>query len=125
MCLPSKHSFIRVLDEPWWSLCTNVEWQACLVQGELPRQAGNDAKFARAPKALLMEEFWVPPDPCRTGSCATGYATSDVFFWEVCFFNHVCRNKEALFSVDVGDTFSCDFDQQVCVCGLPRIYRTV
>ena len=110
MCLAARHNFIRVFDAPPWTMCTNIEWQTCVAQGKLPNQGGNGATFARAPKSLTMEELWDPPDPCLSGNCQWGFATSDVFFWEVCFFNHVCRNKADLFRVEVGELFECDFD---------------
>eukprot|EP00966_Prymnesium_polylepis_P301977 6976906-Prymnesium_polylepis.1 len=49
--------------------------------------------------------------------CDMRFASDDVFYLEVCFLNHVCRNKEELFSVDVGETFRCDFD--------PELFKTL
>jgi len=109
-CVPAGRNIIRVMDEPWWAMCTNIEWQACLMQGMLPGQVANEAQFARAPKWLNLAEFWSPLDPCRTGDCNLGFATSDVYFWEVCYFNHACSNREELFRMDVGQTFTCEFD---------------
>merc|ERR1712216_42293 len=84
-CLGANVNFIRVMDKPTWNMCTNIEWQSCLVQGKLPGQQGNEAMFARAPKSLTMHELRHPPDPC-TGDCNWGLAPSDIYFWETCFF---------------------------------------
>ena len=42
--------------------------------------------------------------------CCVCADEAHVFFWEVCFFSHVCKNKEELFRVEVGESFHCDFD---------------
>ena len=81
-----------------------------MAQGRLPGQLENQALFARAPKTLMIEDLRNPPDPCNAG-CDWGWTTSDIFFWEVCFFNQVCKNKDDLFSVDVGEVFKCEFDR--------------
>ena len=52
--------------------------QACLVQGKLPGQESNFAKFAKAPKSLLMEELWDPPDYCEHMDCISYFSVSDV-----------------------------------------------
>lgn len=115
--MAARRNVIRVLDDPQWKMCTNIEWQTCLVTGALPGQDGNAAEFAKAPKELTLDEFRRPPafTSCwagGTGDCYRGFATSDVFYFEVCFFNHVCRNRDTLFRVDAGETFRCDFDEQ-------------
>ena len=91
------------MDDPRWNMCTNIEWQSCLVQGLLPGQTGrtprhNDAQFAVAPKDMTMEEMRNP-----------SVFTSPIFYWEVCFFNQVCTNRDELFRVGVGESFSCNF----------------
>ena len=115
MCLTAKKNFIRVLDGPMWTLCTNIEWQSCLVQGLLPGQSGqthrrNDVYFATAPKRVPMRWLRDPPSVCLSG-CEWGFSSSDIFFWEVCFMNQVCDNQDALFQVDVGEPFSCEFNR--------------
>jgi len=111
-CLPSGLNFIRVMDAPSWTMCQNIEWEACVAQGTLPGQASNEAVFATAPKSLRLDEFRIPSEPCRANrkkSCDYGFASDDVFFFEVCFLSLVCRNRDALFRVDAGEPFRCDF----------------
>ena len=38
-----------------------------------------------------------------------GYANDDIFYLEVCLFNHLCMNGDALFSLKAGEPFQCDF----------------
>ena len=40
-----------------------------------------------------------------------GYGTEDIFYLEVCLFNHICSNGHQLFELGVGDTFICEFSQ--------------
>ena len=42
--------------------------------------------------------------------CRTGYASSDIFFLESCFYSMMCANHEELWSLDVGDEFVCEMD---------------
>lgn len=118
-CLEAKRNFLRINK---WNLCVNVEWQACLVRGKLPGLTdGNAAQFARAPYTLTMEEFRKPTPACASeAECKRkqligAFPTGHVFFWEVCFFAHVCRNRKRIFEVEVGESFHCDFDPQALV----------
>lgn len=38
-----------------------------------------------------------------------GYGNWDIFYLEVCIFNHICQNGRELFTLKAGQTFNCDF----------------
>ena len=86
----------------------------CALTGKLPGQNTRSIRFAKAPKSLVIEEFWRPPAGCVNGACDQNhYAVSDVFYVEACLISSVCRNRDELFStIDVGQDFVCDFDGQ-------------
>lgn len=43
-----------------WTMCVNLEWQMCAVQGKLPGQGSKKVSFATAPKDLKVE-WWEDP----------------------------------------------------------------
>lgn len=46
----------------------------------------------------------------------------DVYFVEICLLNHVCKNRAALFQLQVGELFECEFDE-VAFMGLQSLLR--
>ena len=98
-----------------WNMCRNLQWVACAAQGRLPGQGSAKIRFAKAPKELDMRDM---DDPHRLRSSFPGgddgwhYAVSDVYFGEVCVLSTICRNSWQLFSVERGEDFECDFDEE-------------
>ena len=41
---------------------------------------------------------------------ANGGFCPDTYFFEVCYFNQVCANRDGLWRLGVGESFFCDFD---------------
>jgi len=111
-CIAASQSVLRLMNG--WNLCRNTEWVMCALHGRLPGQNTRAIRFAKAPKSLVIEEFWRPPAGCVNGACdSKHYAVSDVFYVEACLISSVCRNRERLFaSLGVGEDFACDFDAE-------------
>ena len=42
--------------------------------------------------------------------CRDGFASSDIFFLEVCFYSMMCANRDELFSVQPGQDWQCAMD---------------
>ena len=95
-----------------WQASTFCEpsLQTCAARGHLPGQRSKTLQFSIAPKNLDVGIF-EHPSQC-VGGCGNGYAVSDVYYVEVCVYAHVCRNRDRLFSLEYGDEFECDFDEQ-------------
>ena len=108
-CIAASQSVLRLMNG--WNLCRNTEWVMCAAQGRLPGQNTRAMRFSKAPKDLVIEEFWHPPAGCVNG-CWSGYAVSDVFYVEACLLSYVCHNRRRLFELSVGDDFVCDLDAQ-------------
>ena len=96
-----------------YNTCRNFEWQLCAAKGMLPGQ-GARVQFAYAPR-YLKPFFGERP----LGSCAgympmgcgrNGYASSDIFYLEVCVFDQICSNRDEMWALDVGDDWTCDMD---------------
>jgi len=98
-----------------YNTCRNFEWQMCAAKGFLFKQASRQIKFAHAPKDVWMDG-WPPFDQCHgytdTGGCDrwTQFANDDIFPLEVCLFSQVCKNDDALFTLEAGEPFVCEID---------------
>ena len=44
------------------------------------------------------------------GCGAQGYASSDIFYLEVCVYSLACRNRDQLWRLESGDRFECEMD---------------
>ena len=86
--------------------------QVCAAKGALHGQNGGPITFAFAPRLL---------EPARIGSCGgfapsgcgtAGYASSDIYYLEVCMYSVMCANGHSLFrqSFEVGEGWRCDLD---------------
>ena len=86
----------------------------CAVRGLLNWQGDREIVFARAPKTVYIDGY--PPLGRCSGWTERGcnaerdFANDDIFYLEVCLFSQVCRNSDAMFELEVGDRFVCDFD---------------
>jgi hypothetical protein len=107
-CTDANENVLRVMGG--WNMCLNLQWQTCAMHGRLHGQGNKKMHFSIAPKDLDIDIFR-NVQQCVGGSCDVSYAISDVYFGEVCVTSQVCRNKEELFALEVGDLFECDFDQ--------------
>ena len=93
-----------------YTLCQNLRWLLCAVQGKLPHQKGKELHFASAPKDV---DWNVWDDPARGDAWwpephESSFAVSDVFFVELALLNALCKNADELFRVEVGETFVCE-----------------
>ena len=101
-----------------YNTCRNIEWQICAAKGTLPGQKavehhGGVIQFAKAPKTLRPSGRPHPLGSCdgyAPKGCINGYASSDIFFLESCFYSMMCSNREELWNLDVGDDFVCEMD---------------
>ena len=113
-CVKANENILRLLsDRVPWSMCQNMRWTMCAINGLLPGQQGRTIHFATAPKDLGLGQ-WYQPDswPCQDWGCPDGkFSVGDVFFAEVCIAHRICQNGADIFNVDAGQTMSCDIDQ--------------
>ncbi|KAL1511837.1 hypothetical protein AB1Y20_005122 [Prymnesium parvum] len=112
-CVESKNNILRMVNtRPPWTMCQNLAWVTCAILGKLPGQGGRLIRFASAPKELELKEWETPSSwPCY-GKCPSDtYAVGNVFFAEVAMFTFLCRNAQEIMSLEVGETFACDFDR--------------
>ena len=109
-CVDANENVLRVMGG--WNMCVNLQWQTCAVKGLLHGQgAGRQMRFSIAPNALDLTLFHNPPRGCVNGDCRQGYAVSDVYYVEVCVLSHICANRDELFTLGVGDLFTCNLDE--------------
>lgn len=111
-CVWANKNVLRLLDpQVPWDMCQNLEWQMCAIHGRLPGQDGMKVSFATAPKDLELV-WWT--DPAGTHPTykpfQNGYELGDVFFAEMAVTFTLCKNRAALFRLEVGETYNCDFD---------------
>ena len=106
-CVDANENVLRVMGG--WNMCVNLQWQTCAIKGLLHGQGNRKMHFSIAPKDLDMNIFR-NPWAC-VGNCETNYAISDVYFVEICVISHVCKNREELFALEVGELFECDLDE--------------
>lgn len=115
-CVSANQNILRLLSSRagfGWSMCQNLEWLMCALQGKLPGQASGEMRFATPPK-LLTNALWAAPKtyPCDDGrSCDNRYTVGDVFYSEACILLRVCRNGNDVFRLEYGQSFVCDFDE--------------
>lgn len=108
-----------------YNTCRNAEWQICAAKGMLPGQGGQwkiqdlvredaNIRFAFAPKHLTPFSGEKPLGSCggyKPAGCGTkGYASSDIFYMEVCILDQICDNRDEMWALDVGDDWICDID---------------
>ena len=114
-CIQSSLNILSLYgDRVPYNICRNFEWQVCAAYGRIPGQGDRRIIFSKAPKSL---DFLHSP---RLGQCSgwspidcrgqNGYATDSIFFLEVCLFSQICSNRAELFTLDVGDEWECDFN---------------
>ena len=99
-----------------YNTCQNFEWQVCAARGMLPGQGGRRIRFAFRPRDLDPVEGPHPLGSCEgyhpAGCYNKGYASSDIFYLEVCIFNEICENGEELFHLNVGEDWQCRLSDQ-------------
>ena len=90
--------------------------ETCAATGKLPNQPSNAARFAPAPKHVRLEEVRDPPEACIctdiTACPDLPMFCPDAYTFEVCYFNHVRKNRDALFAIETGEDFLCEFDAE-------------
>ena len=83
----------------------------------LIRQSSRKIVFARAPKSVRLDgtpSFGVCSgytDKECDSQRDIGFANDDIYYLEVCLYSQVCTNGHALFSVEPGGAFVCDFSE--------------
>ncbi|KAL1521408.1 hypothetical protein AB1Y20_021072 [Prymnesium parvum] len=113
-CRDARRNVLRDLQGAW-SMCVNLQWQLCAVQGKLPSQGSNQVSFATAPRDLKAE-WW--EDPANNpilgkwlpfGCCgADRFTVADVYFAELFVMYSICVNGADIFTLDAGELFTCD-----------------
>jgi hypothetical protein len=106
--------------------------RVCGAKGTLPGQGGHpgNIRFAHAPGALEPSEGARPIGSCTgyhpAGCGEVGYASSDIFYLEVCVYSLMCRNRHELFELQVGETWQCEMEwhgfqrlRDLAIAGLP------
>ena len=112
-CVRANRNVLRLIrgGRPW-DMCQNIEWQLCALNGKLPGQDGTKVMFSSAPKDLQVG-WWNEPWTHPTYSPGTGYSLGDVFFAEVCVMYALCRNRQVLFQLEVGEAMECELDREM------------
>jgi len=110
-CVHTNNNILSLYDGSY-NTCRNLEWQVCAARGMLPGQKGRKIKFGHRP-----DEMWTP----HIGSCTgyhpagcyeQGYASSDIFYLEICMYTMMCKNRDKLFKLQVGEEWECDMDKE-------------
>lgn len=114
-CVDANLNILRLLStrpSAGWTMCQNLHWQLCAVQGKLPgQQDDRSVRFAFAPSKLELNEWEHPRSyPCDKGGCEGKYAVGDVFYGEACIFQRICKNKPDMFLVAEGSPVVCELD---------------
>ena len=116
-CLRARRNVLRLLTGGW-TMCQNLQWQMCALQGLLPGQGAPRVAFATAPRDLRLE-WWSDPATHPTFPCdADGrcdpkkYFLGDVYFAEVFVAFTVCSNRAELLALAAGDFFECALDKR-------------
>ena len=91
-----------------YNLCRNLEWQICAATSSLPGQQSSGLVFAHPPRELNLAAAQRCAGFAPLG-CQSGYGTNQIFYLEVCIMTKLCRNKENVFELRVGEEFHCDF----------------
>ena len=115
-CRRAKRNVLRLMTGSW-TLCQNLEWQLCALQGKLPGQGGTAIAFATRPRDVQLE-WWAnssthPTYPChKDGRCDPGaFTVGDVFFAEVLIAYKICSNGARLLELEIDETFHCQLDR--------------
>ena len=72
-------------------------------------------RFAKAPSTLAPNSHPHPIGSCSGYAplgCRAGYASSDIFFLEACFYSMMCSNRDQLFWVEPGADWECNLDRR-------------
>ena len=106
-----------------WTMCRQFQWLGCAVRGRLPGQsvhgqnASNTIRFATAPKRVAMNAFAAHPiGSCRAYNprygCTRGrsYASSDIFYQQVCMLSTLCKNFFRLYMLREEEDFHCELN---------------
>ena len=116
-CLRARRNVLRLLTGGW-TMCQNLEWQMCALQGMLPGQGSARVSFATAPRDLQLQ-WWDHPSTHPTFPCDSNgwcdpkkYFLGDVYFAEVFVAFTVCSNGADLFALAAGDFFECALDKR-------------
>ena len=115
-CKRAKRNVLRLMTGSW-TMCQNLEWQLCALQGKLPGQGGTAIAFATRPRDVQLE-WWANPSthptyPChQDGWCDPGaFTVGDVFFAEVLIAYKICSNGARLLELEIDETFHCQLDR--------------
>jgi len=115
-CKRAKRNVLRLMTGSW-TMCQNLEWQLCALQGKLPGQGGTAIAFATRPRDVQLE-WWANPSthptyPCRQdGWCDPGaFTVGDVFFAEILIAYKICSNGARLLELEIDETFHCQLDR--------------
>ena len=113
-CVRTNFNILSLFRPAQYNSCRNFEWQICAALGTLPGQRSSIIRFARAPGELELEAGPHPLGACNSyhpaGCANNGYASSDIFYLEVCIFSTICSNGAELFSVDEGQDWTCQLN---------------
>ena len=115
-CQRAKRNVLRLMTGSW-SMCQNLEWQLCALQGKLPGQGGTAIAFATRPRDVELE-WWANPSthptyPCQqNGWCDPGaFTVGDVFFAEIVVAYKICSNGARLLELEIDEPFHCQLDR--------------
>ena len=103
-----------------FTMCKQFEWTMCAARGKLPGQNGTNAiRLATAPKRVAMDEWGAHPiGSCRSyapvAGCTRGksYASSDIFYAQVCLLSAICKNFYGLYTLSEGEDFHCELSDR-------------
>jgi len=96
-----------------YSVCRNLEWQVCAAKGTLPGQKSSTIIFSMPPKDLQVQGGDFPLGSCSSYApfgCGGGYASGDIFYLEVCVYDAMCANRNAMWALNAGDPWHCELD---------------
>ena len=117
-CIRSNYNILSLYgNEIPYNICRNAEWQICGAKGTLPGQGTRvpgAIKFAKAPKDLDTERGPYPLGSCNSyhprGCGNHGYASSDIFYMEVCLYDQMCNTRDSLWTVEAGEEWVCHME---------------
>ena len=115
-CHLAQRNVLRLMTGGW-TMCQNLEWQMCALQGKLPGQGSDTISFATPPRDLQLE-WWNDPTTHPTYPCdvwartcdPNAFTVGDVYFAEVMITYTICENRARLFDLDVDERFQCNVD---------------
>mmetsp|Transcript_14927 Transcript_14927/g.39343 ORF Transcript_14927/g.39343 Transcript_14927/m.39343 type:complete len:117 (+) Transcript_14927:1-351(+) len=65
------------------------------------------------PKDLQVQGGDFPLGSCSSYApfgCGGGYASGDIFYLEVCVYDAMCANRNAMWALNAGDPWHCELD---------------